>query len=144
LLASFVGNTPEGLILSYGVIGGLGVGFAYVTPIATSIKWFPDRRGFIAGLSVMGFGIGSLVFAPLLEALRALGVSVLMHAGGGSMKAQFRRADTSGARFALVFGADEVSNGQVALKSLRDGAGAQSLQPLAAPATWAHLLQSSV
>ena len=79
-----------------------------------------------------------------LEALRALGVSVLMHAGGGSMKAQFRRADTSGARFALVFGADEVSNGQVALKSLRDGAGAQSLQPLAAPATWAHLLQSSV
>ena len=79
-----------------------------------------------------------------LEALRQHGVSVLMHAGGGSMKAQFRRADASGARFALVFGADEVSNGQVALKSLRDGAGAQSLQPLAAPATWAHLLQSAV
>ena len=69
LLASQIGDTPEGLIFSYGVVGGVGVGFAYVTPIATCIKWFPDRRGFIVGLSVMGFGLGSLIFAPLLEAL---------------------------------------------------------------------------
>ncbi|MEZ5354824.1 MAG: OFA family MFS transporter [Bryobacteraceae bacterium] len=69
LLASFFGDTPEGLIVSYGVIGGLGVGFAYVTPIATCVKWFPDRRGFVVGLAVMGFGVGSLIFAPLLEAL---------------------------------------------------------------------------
>jgi OFA family oxalate/formate antiporter-like MFS transporter len=69
LLAAFIGHTPEGLILSYGVIAGLGVGFAYVTPIATCIKWFPDRRGQVVGLAVMGFGVGSLAFAPLLEAL---------------------------------------------------------------------------
>jgi len=69
LLAALIGNTPEGLIVSYGVIGGLGVGFAYVTPIATCIKWFPDKRGMLVGLAVMGFGVGSLVFAPLLEAL---------------------------------------------------------------------------
>ncbi|MBL8222981.1 MAG: OFA family MFS transporter, partial [Bryobacterales bacterium] len=68
-LASFVGNTVEGLILSYGCIAGLGVGFAYVTPIATCVKWFPDKRGMIVGLAVMGFGIGPLVFGPLLEAL---------------------------------------------------------------------------
>ncbi len=69
LLAGFAGHTPRGLIFSYGVIAGTGVGFAYVTPIATCLKWFPDRRGFITGLSVMGFGMGSLLFAPLLVAL---------------------------------------------------------------------------
>jgi OFA family oxalate/formate antiporter-like MFS transporter len=69
LLASFVGNTTSGLIVSYGVVAGLGVGFAYVTPIATCIKWFPDKRGMVVGLAVMGFGMGPLVFAPLLETL---------------------------------------------------------------------------
>jgi MFS transporter, OFA family, oxalate/formate antiporter len=69
LLASFIGDTPMGLNIAYGVVAGLGVGFAYVTPIATCVKWFPDKRGFIVGLAVMGFGIGSLIFAPLLEAL---------------------------------------------------------------------------
>jgi OFA family oxalate/formate antiporter-like MFS transporter len=69
LLAVFVGDTPMGLNIAYGVVAGLGVGFAYVTPIATCVKWFPDKRGFVVGLAVMGFGIGSLVFAPLLEAL---------------------------------------------------------------------------
>lgn len=69
VLAGLVGGTPMGLNLAYGVVAGLGVGFAYVTPIATCVKWFPDKRGFVVGLAVMGFGIGSLVFAPLLEAL---------------------------------------------------------------------------
>lgn len=69
LLAAWIGDTPVGLIVAYGVLGGLGVGFAYVTPIATCIRWFPDRRGLIVGLAVMGFGAGSLIFAPLLEAL---------------------------------------------------------------------------
>ncbi|MCC6591206.1 MAG: OFA family MFS transporter [Bryobacterales bacterium] len=67
LLAAFIGNTPSGLIFSYGVVAGLGVGFAYVTPIATCVKWFPDKRGLVVGLAVMGFGVGSLIFAPLLE-----------------------------------------------------------------------------
>ena len=69
LLASLMGDTEWGLIVAYGVLGGLGVGFAYVTPIATCIKWFPDKRGMIVGLAVMGFGAGSLIFAPLLESL---------------------------------------------------------------------------
>jgi OFA family oxalate/formate antiporter-like MFS transporter len=69
LLAGLYGNTPMGLNLAYGAIAGLGVGFAYVTPIATCVKWFPDRRGFVVGMAVMGFGIGSLIFAPLLEAM---------------------------------------------------------------------------
>ncbi len=69
LLAALIGDTPLGLIISYGVLGGMGVGFAYVTPIATCVKWFPDKRGMIVGLAVMGFGAGSLIFAPLLEML---------------------------------------------------------------------------
>ncbi len=60
---------------------------------------------------------------PLLRALRQHGITVQMHAAGpegmGSMKSQFKKADASGARFALIFGADELSQGQVALKPLR-------------------------
>lgn len=69
LLASFIGADHNGLVFSYGVLAGLGVGFAYVTPIATCVKWFPDKRGMVVGLAVMGFGMGSLIFAPLLESL---------------------------------------------------------------------------
>ncbi len=69
LLAVFIGDTPMGLNIAYGVVAGLGVGFAYVTPIATCVKWFPDKRGLVVGMAVMGFGLGSLLFAPLLEAL---------------------------------------------------------------------------
>ena len=69
LLAAWVGDTVGGLIVAYGVVAGAGVGFAYVTPIATCIKWFPDKRGMIVGLAVMGFGVGPLVFGPLVETL---------------------------------------------------------------------------
>ncbi len=89
-----------------------------------------------------------------LQALRAAGVSVQMHAaagaapgvaaeGMGSMKSQFKKADASGARFALIFGADELAAGEVTLKSLRDGSGAQERQALANPAAWARKLQST-
>lgn len=78
LLASFIGSDHNGLVFSYGIIAGLGVGFAYVTPIATCVKWFPDKRGLVVGLAVMGFGLGSLIFAPLLEAM--LGKDPAMYA----------------------------------------------------------------
>ncbi|GAP38419.1 histidine--tRNA ligase [Piscinibacter sakaiensis] len=74
---------------------------------------------------------------PVLEALRAAGVGVLMHAGGGSMKAQFKRADASGARHALIFGDEELARGEVALKPLRDAGAAQRSLPLAGVADWA-------
>lgn len=75
-----------------------------------------------------------------LEALRACGVSVSMHAGGHSMKAQFKRADASGARYALIFGADEVARGEVSLKSLRDPAVPQKTLSLEAVSDWAPQL----
>jgi len=73
----------------------------------------------------------------VLEALRAAGVSVLMHAGGGSMKSQFKRADASGARYALIFGDDEMARGEVSLKDLRNADAAQRSLPLAGVAAWA-------
>jgi histidyl-tRNA synthetase len=80
-----------------------------------------------------------------LEALREAGVRVVQHAGGadgpGSMKSQFKKADASGARFALVFGPDELAQGQVTVKSLRDGSGAQEPRPLDDVAAWAGSLR---
>jgi MFS family permease len=53
------------LYLGYGVLGGIGLGLGYVSPVSTLIKWFPDRRGMATGLAIMGFGGGALIGAPL-------------------------------------------------------------------------------
>ncbi len=83
-----------------------------------------------------------------LHALRAIGVAVQMHAGTGegmgSMKSQFKKADASGASFALIFGEEELARGEVTVKALRDGQGAQRCESLAALAQWAPSLQSPV
>ena len=81
-----------------------------------------------------------------LQQLRATGVSVQMHAataeGLASFKSQFKKADASGARFALIFGTDELARGEVTVKSLRGGGGAQVAHPLTEVARWAATLQS--
>jgi len=69
VLTGVVGDTVIAVMLTYGVLGGLGVGFAYVTPIATLVKWFPDKRGLITGLAVFGFGVATVVFAPVISSL---------------------------------------------------------------------------
>jgi len=65
LLAAFLvkENRPWALYLTYGVIGGAGIGCAYVCPIAACMKWYPDKKGLITGLAVAGFGAGALFFA---------------------------------------------------------------------------------
>jgi histidyl-tRNA synthetase len=80
---------------------------------------------------------------PVLEALRAAGVAVVLNAGGGSMKAQFKRADASGARHALIFGPDELARGEVAVKPLREGMASQTSQTLADVAAWADRLRNA-
>jgi histidyl-tRNA synthetase len=77
----------------------------------------------------------------VVEALRGAGVDVVMHAGGGSFKNQLKKADASGARYALIFGTDELAQGVVTVKSLRDGSGAQVQRPLADAAAWAASLR---
>ena len=54
------------LYLSYGVLGGIGLGIGYITPVSSLIKWFPDRRGLATGLAIMGFGFAALISSPLI------------------------------------------------------------------------------
>jgi len=67
------------LYLTYGIIGGIGIGLGYIVPLAMLIKWFPDRRGFITGLAVAGFGVGAVITAQiapvLLNAKTGIGLS---------------------------------------------------------------------
>nr|WP_145545264.1 histidine--tRNA ligase [Variovorax boronicumulans] len=78
----------------------------------------------------------------VLEQLREAGLKVVLHAGGGSMKSQFKKADASGAQYALIFGADEAAAGELTVKALRDGQGAQHRCSLSNVAAWAASLQS--
>jgi OFA family oxalate/formate antiporter-like MFS transporter len=75
-LASLSNGNIWILWLTYGVLGGLGLGLGYIVPLATLVKWFPDRRGFITGLAVAGFGAGALLTAPVADYLIS-GVGVL-------------------------------------------------------------------
>lgn len=70
IIAAFATNLFM-FTLAFSVIGGLGIGTAYVCPIATCVKWFPDKRGMITGLAVAGFGAGALVFTPIAKAFIA-------------------------------------------------------------------------
>ena len=65
------------LYICFGVIGGLGNGFGYATPIPVMAKWFPDKRGLAVGLAVGGYGAGSALFGPLanLKLIPAYGCS---------------------------------------------------------------------
>src|SRR6059058_314955 len=67
-LASF-SHSLWWLYLSYGVIGGIGLGLGYIVPVAVLVKWFPDRRGLITGIAVGGFGAGALITAPVATRL---------------------------------------------------------------------------
>ncbi len=68
-LASFSANKLWWLYVSYGLIGGIGLGFSYIVPVAVLVKWFPDRRGLITGIAVGGFGAGALITAPVATGL---------------------------------------------------------------------------
>jgi MFS transporter, OFA family, oxalate/formate antiporter len=82
---------PWALYLTYGILGGAGIGFAYVCPIAASVKWFPDKKGLITGLAVAGFGAGALFFAgpasilllPPAESGEPMGLSQILLIGLG-------------------------------------------------------------
>jgi OFA family oxalate/formate antiporter-like MFS transporter len=71
ILASLVDSSGQLwlLVLTYGVLGGIGLGAAYITPIAMLAKWFPDKRGLITGIAVAGFGFGAVITAPVAKAL---------------------------------------------------------------------------
>jgi len=71
ILSSLSSSSIALLYLTYGVIAGIGLGLGYIVPIATLIKWFPDKRGVITGIAVAGFGAGAVVTAPIAKRLIA-------------------------------------------------------------------------
>ena len=101
----------------------------------------PDAYAVVPSPSAMPIALRTV------DALRAAGVSVLMHSAGrdglGSMKSQFKRADASGARHALIFGDDEVSRGEVAIKPLREASAAQRTRVSSDAARWADELRTA-
>ena len=109
---------------------------------ALSAQWVPDVYAIVPDAQALP------QVSVAMKALRDMGVSVQMHTpsgaaeGMGSMKSQFKKADASGAHFALVFGPDELALGQVTVKSLRDGQGAQRSEDLAQISRWSLTLQS--
>ena len=109
---------------SYGLIAGIGLGLGYIVPVATLVKWFPDRRGMITGIAVAGFGSGALITAPLatrlipqvgaLNTFRHPGASVVPDRGHGRRllhaesagRLPPRRLDTVGGAAAATFRTD--------------------------------------
>jgi OFA family oxalate/formate antiporter-like MFS transporter len=92
LIAALIvgGDRPWALYLTYGIIGGAGIGFGYVCPIAAAVKWYPDKRGLITGLAVAGFGAGALFFAGPASILllppaegEAMGIGQILAVGLG-------------------------------------------------------------
>ncbi len=94
-LAGFSDHGLWVLYLTYGLIGGAGIGLGYIVPIATLVKWFPDRRGFITGVAVAGFGAGALLTAPIatylirvtgvLHTFSILGIAYLVLVAGSAL-----------------------------------------------------------
>ncbi|NGX42373.1 MAG: putative MFS-type transporter YhjX, partial [Chlamydiae bacterium] len=70
ILAGFLGNSFWGILVGVGLVGGSGIGLAYVCPIAALVKWFPDKKGLITGLAVAGFGFGALIWIKLTQGFK--------------------------------------------------------------------------
>ena len=78
LTGSSSGGSFPLLFIGFGVLAGAGIGFGYVCPLATGIKWFPTHKGLITGLTVAGFGLGSVFFAKVGHHFLDTGVPVLL------------------------------------------------------------------
>ena len=72
------------LWIGSGVIGGIGLGLGYISPVSTLIKWFPDKRGMATGMAIMGFGGGAMIGAPLADKLMAFYVERSLDAAGNA------------------------------------------------------------
>lgn len=77
VFASAAMSNLVGIMITYGLLFGLGIGIAYVVPIAVANRWFPDKKGLITGLAVAGFGAGSFIFNYLIRFFAPLGIPVM-------------------------------------------------------------------
>ena len=78
--------------LGSGVIGGIGLGLGYISPVSTLVKWFPDRRGMATGMAIMGFGGGAMIGAPLADLLMNLFRDARIRSASGRPSSPWRRS----------------------------------------------------
>ncbi|MDP9111525.1 MAG: MFS transporter, partial [Candidatus Eremiobacteraeota bacterium] len=83
------------MYLTYGVIGGLGLGMAYITPVAMVTKWFPDKRGFASGMVVMGFGLGAFIYNQIVTRIPSFAAAAKAATTYTTAKAAAAKAGTT-------------------------------------------------
>ena len=83
IVAGFTGASFVGKLLTIGIVGGAGIGFAYVVPLAVGVKWFPDKKGLLSGLAVAGFGFGAFIWIMIASPPAILGTSGLIQTSNG-------------------------------------------------------------
>jgi MFS family permease len=108
LLAAVGPHTAWWFDLTYGVIGGFGNGMAYITPVATITKWFPDKRGLASGMVVMGFGLGAFFYGFVLKAIAPFAALSKHAAAYADAKAAALKAHTTFDPTGLALTADEI------------------------------------
>ena len=134
------------MYLTYGLLGGIGLGLAYVTPVAAVAKWFPDKRGLGTGMVVMGFGLGAFIYSNVLKAIPAFGAvaveggKVLAARAAGDTAARLspESVDTLMATF-VVSGVIYAVVGGLCASLVRNPGAAAAAAPAATPGTGAHL-----
>jgi OFA family oxalate/formate antiporter-like MFS transporter len=103
ILASFVGASFVGKLVSLGVVAGAGIGLAYVVPIAVGVKWFPDKKGLVSGLAVAGFGFGAFIWILLANPPSVLGLGGLITKQAGAYAYTVLNVDSAFRLYGVAF-----------------------------------------
>jgi len=103
ILAGFVGASFIGKLVFIGILGGAGIGLAYVVPIATGVKWFPDKKGLVSGLAVAGFGFGAFIWILLANPPSILGFSGLISKQTGAFAYTVANVDYAFLVYGIAF-----------------------------------------
>jgi OFA family oxalate/formate antiporter-like MFS transporter len=103
ILASFVGASFIGKLCFLGVVGGAGIGLAYVVPIATAVKWFPDKKGLVSGLAVAGFGFGAFIWILIANPPSVLGFAGLISKQTGQFTYTISNVDAAFLIYGVTF-----------------------------------------
>lgn len=103
ILASFIGASFIGKLAFLGVIAGAGIGLAYVVPIATAVKWFPDKKGLVSGLAVAGFGFGAFIWILIANPPSILGFHGLISKQAGTFTYTIANVDNAFLIYGIAF-----------------------------------------
>ena len=103
ILASFMGVSFIGKLIFLGIVAGAGIGLAYVVPIATAVKWFPDKKGLVSGLAVAGFGFGAFIWILLANPPSILGFQGLISPQAGAFAYTVANVDFAFLIYGILF-----------------------------------------